>query len=192
MTRVTVLRAGYAAFALAFAAMAASAWAGSLLVAAFAVGFVAAVLLLFSDDDLPRWSGVVLLAYFLLVLVAFLLSTPITVRTGGSYGIEPPFPRLAEAVTYYLAALSPLLLAGTALAAAWERERPARLLLMGAVGGFVVVGILTFTLAPEAASATAVQRAESQGDLLRLLLALCAVSAAVGAGWSAARPEEYA
>lgn len=192
MTRVTVLRAGYAAFAVAFAALAASAAAGALLPAALGIGVLAALLLLFSDDDLPKWAGVVLLAYFGLVVAAFLLATPITVRTGGSFGIEPPNPRLAETVTYYLGALSPLVLAGAALTAAWERERPARLLLLGAVGGLVVVGVLTFALTPEGATATEVQRAQSQGALLRLLLAVSAVSAALGAAWSAWRPEEYA
>lgn len=190
MTRVVVLRAGYAAFALAFAALAASAAAGALLPLALLVGFVGAVLLLFCDDDLPKWAGVVLLCYFGLILVAFILANPITVRKGGSFGIEPPNPELATTVTYYLGALSPLMLAATAAAAAWERERPARLLLIGAVGGFLVVGILTFALRP--GSVEEVQRAASQGNLLRLLLGVSALSAAVGAAWSAARPEEFA
>ena len=192
VTRVRVLRAGYAAFAAAFAVLVASVAAGSLLPYALLVGLAAALLLVFSDDDLPKWAGVVLVAYFALILVAFLLATPITVRTGGSFGIEPPNPRLAEQVGYYLGALSPLMLAGTALAAAWEREKPARLLLMGAVGGLLVVGVLTFALRPAGTALTDVQRAASQASLLNLLFAISALSGAAGAAWSAARPQEFA
>jgi hypothetical protein len=191
VTRVRVLSAGYAAFGAAFAILVASAWVGALLPYALLVGLAAAVLLLFSDDDLPKWAGIVLVAYFGLIVAAFLLATPITVRTGGSYGIEPPHPRLAEQVGYYLGALSPLMMAGTALAAAWERETPARLLLVGAVGGFVIVGVLTFALRPGGTDLVEVQRAASQADLLSLLFAVSALSGAVGAGWSAARPQEF-
>lgn len=193
MTRVAVLRAGYASFALAFGALAASALAGSLVLAALAIALLGALLLLFSDDDLPKWAGIVLLAYFGLIMASFLLATPITVRRGGSFGIEPPNPALATNVLYYLGLASPLMLAGTALAAAWERERPARLLLLGAVGGLVVVAILTVTVTPSGADAAAVARAAaSQGNLLQLLFGLSAVAGAGGALWSAARPEEFA
>lgn len=192
MTRVGVLRVGYGAYALAFAALAASAASPGLLLAALAIGFLGGLLLVFSDDDLPKWAGLVLVGYFLVILVAFLLATPITVRRGGSYGIEPPNPALASTVLYYLGSLSPLLLAGSALTAAWERERPARLLLMGAVGGLIVVAVLTVVLVPTGASPDDIKRATSQGNLLQVLLGISALAAAVGAGWSAARPEEFA
>lgn len=187
-----MLRAGYACFALAFAALAASAVAGSLLLAGLALAAVAAILLLFSDDDLPKWAGVALVAYFLLIGLAFVLATPITIRRGGNFGIEPPNPQLASTVLYYLGLGSPLMLAGTALASAWERELPPRLLLMGGLGGFVLVAFLTVALAPAGTDASAVARAAAQGNLLRVLFALSALAATLGAAWGAARPEEFA
>lgn len=186
VTRVRVLAAGYAAFAVAFAALAGSAYAGALLLPALALGLAAALLLAFSQDELPKWAGLVLLAYFLLIVAAFLLATPITIRRGGSYGIEPLDRALAENVLYYLGLASPMMLGGTALAAAWERENAARLLLFGSVGGFLVVAALTVLLGAETQAAAA-----SQGDLLQLLFALSAVAGAAGATWSAIRPQEF-
>lgn len=192
MTRTGLLRAGYACFALAFASLGASAVAGSLLLVGLLLALIAAVLLVFSDDELPKWAGIVLVAYFVLIGAAFLLATPITIRRGGNFGLEPPNPQLASTVLYYLGLASPLLLAGTALAAAWERERSPRLLLMGALGGFVVVALLTVAVAPSGTDPDAIARATSQGNLLRLLFSLSSIAATVGAAWSAARPEEYA
>lgn len=187
MTRPAVLRAGYASLALAFAALAGSAYSGMLLLPALVLAFAGAILLLFSGDDLPRWAGVVLLAYFVLIAIAFILSTGVTIRKGGAYGIEAPDRELAVDVTYYLGLALPLMLALAAVAAAWERENAARFLLVGGTGGFLVAAALTTVLDPSGVDAAA-----SQGNLLELLFALSAIAAATGAGWSAARPEEYA
>ncbi|MFA5860353.1 MAG: hypothetical protein WDA16_01530 [Candidatus Thermoplasmatota archaeon] len=190
MTRVVVLRLGYAAYGLAFVALAASAYAGTLVLVAFAVAFLAAIFLAASRDDLPRWAGIALLAYFIVTVGAFLLQTPITIRSGGRYHIDAAAPALASAVFDYLAQTSPLMLGGAALAAAWERERPARILLLGGLAGFIVVGLLTFILVPHGSDLSAVKAAQGQANLLLTLGALSAIAAAAGAFWSAVRPEE--
>lgn len=186
MTRVGVLRVAYAFLGVAFLSLAGSVVAGGLLFVGFFAALVGAALLLFTDDDLPKWAGVALVTYFTATLVAFLAATPITVRRGGNFGIEPINPELTSAVAEYLVLLSPLMFAATALASAWEREQPPRLLMMGAVGGFVLVAVLTVVLTADDAT-----RAMTQGNLLRGLFAVSAAAGAVGSGWAAARPDEY-
>ena len=193
MTRVQILRAGYAALGLAFLALAGSTASGALLLVGLGVGFVASILLLFSDDELPKWSGGVILVYFLLFVISFLFATTITVRSGGAYHIEFPATALFEQVSTWLSIAFPLFLAGTAIAAAWERELPARWLLIGAACGFVLVAILTVSLTPTGQHPTDIaQSGQRQGSFVILLGALSAIAGAAGALWSAARPEEYA
>jgi len=188
VTRVQVLRAGYAALGLAFLALA---WS-PLLLAGLVIAFAGSILLLFSDDDMPKWSGLVLLLYYALLILSFLFSAPITFRGGGFY-LDPLQPALASLVQYYLGLAFPLILAATALTAAWERERGARFLLLGAALGFVLVAILTIALRPTGEKAEQLaQSARQQGALVTILVALAALAGAAGAFWGAARPEEYA
>lgn len=193
MTRVQILRAGYAALGLAFLALAGSTASGALLLAGLAVGFVASILLLFSDDELPKWSGGVILAYFVLFVISFLFASTITVRSGGAYHLEFPATALFDQVKTWLSLAFPLFLAGTTIAAAWERELPARWLLIGAACGFVLVAILTVTLTPTGQQATEIaQSGQRQGNATIIIGALSALAGAAGAMWSAARPDEYA
>lgn len=189
MTRVTVLRLGYGALGVTLLALAVGQVAGALIPAGLAVALVAGFLLAFSDDDLPKWAGITLLAYLLVSVLTFVAASPITIRGGARLYV----PAMAdESLQYYLFLASPLLLTATGLAAAWERERPARFLLAGALAGFVVVAGLTLSLAPNGSTSAAVSTAQQQGNLLEVLYALSAIAGASGALWSASRPEEYA
>jgi hypothetical protein len=87
--------------------------------------------------------------------------------------------------------VSPLMLAAAGIAAVWERDRPPRLLLMGALGGMALFAVLSIFLMPgEAVDVeSARQASESQGDLLQMLFALSAGIGAVGALWASARPD---
>ena len=190
MTRSGVLRAGYVALGLAFLALAGASVAGSLLIPGLLLAFAGAIVLLFSQDDLPKWAGITLLAYYALLVLAFLAATPITIRKGGAFGFEPLAPDLAADVEYYLGLVFPLMLTATSLAAAWERERPVRYLLLAAALGFVLVAILTVVQRPGGATSTDVARAAAQGSLLAALIGLSALAGAAGTFWSAARPEE--
>lgn len=193
MTRVAILRAGYVALGLAFLALAGSTVSGTLLLVGLGVGFVASLLLIFSDDDLPKWSGVIILVYFVLLIISFLFATSITVRSGGRYHIEFPATTLFVQVRDWLGLAFPLLLAATAISAAWERERPARLLLIAAAAGFILVAILTVALTPTGQlAAERAQSGQRQGALIALLGAFAALAGAAGAIWSAARPEARA
>lgn len=204
MAHVGVLRAGYGAFALAFAAFAGAAYAGGLTLVALLLALVGGVLLAFSDDDLPKWAGLALVAYFGLTALAFLATTPITIHSGGSsYYFAPP--DLATLVIFGMGLVSPLVLAGAGIVATWERERAPRLLLMGAALGFVVVAAFTLTLTPdldpecaadpnrsgcEGAAAEAAAQAQRQGGLIGILFALSGACGLGGCAWAAARPQE--
>lgn len=185
-----MLRSGYATLGVAFAALAASILLPALVLPGLALAFVAGGLLAFSADELPKWAGLALVGYFVLTLILFLAATPITIDRGESVFVNPAPPALAEEVFYWLGLLSPLILAGAALAAAWERERTPRGLLLAGLGGFLLVALLSIFLVPgDADAATA---AASQGRIVRTLFALSAAACAAGAFWSAARPREVA
>lgn len=188
-----MLRLGYGAFGLAFAALGASFFAGAALPLALVLGFLGGVLLAFSDDDLPKWAGLALVLYFLLSLAAFAAATPVTVRLEAWDGFVNSAPSpLAEAVFEYLVLAMPLMLGATAIVAAWEREWPPRVLLVAAVAGFVLVALLTILLVPRGTDSAAIAAATTQGRLLEGLFAVSAAAGAVGALWAAARPEEVA
>lgn len=185
MTRVAILRAGYVALALAFAALGGMTTVGALLPLGLLLAFVGAILLTWSDDDLPKWAGFVLLAYFLLSIVAFLAATPMTINKGGRYFINAAPLGFADDIFNYLTFASPLMIGAAAVLAAWDRERPPRLLIWGAVAGFALFALLNIFLSPSGEDA-----ARSQGSLLANLLLVSALAGAAGAAWSAARPEE--
>lgn len=191
MTRVGVLRLGYAAFALAFVCLAASPWLGALLATGLAAALIGAVLLIFSGDDLPKWAGVTILVYILVLVLVFLLATSLTIQ-GSEFYYESPAPDLADALFQYFALAIPLILAGAVLAAAWERELPARYLLIGSIAGYVILAIITITTQPAGDTPEAIAAAKAQGDLLENLFAISALASAAGAGWAAARVEESA
>lgn len=199
MSRVRFLRAGYAALALALFALAGSALSGALLLLALPCALAGGILLALSRDDLPRGAGITLLAYFLLTLVFFLLSSPITLR--GNYFVNGAPPALAEAVYGYLVLALPVFIVAAGLVASWEREWPARTTFLVALIGFLLVGVLNYTLLPSAPSsetATSAEilaaraKAETYGHILQGLFAVFALAGAIGATWSAARPDEYA
>lgn len=187
VTRLAVLRSGYVCFGLAFAALGASLIAPAGLALVLLLGLSGGVLLAFSDDEMPKWAGLALLVYFVISLVAFLAATPVTVRLDFFKGFINSEPSsLASAVSRYLALALPVMLGGTAIAAAWEREVPPRALLVAAVGGFILVGILDVALVPSGQGS-----AQAQGGLLKALFGVSALAGAVGAAWAAARPDEY-
>lgn len=187
MTRVGLLRAGYAAFAVAFLAVVASLAAGAFLLVAILAALAGAFLLTWSRDELPKWAGLAMLGYFALTLVAFAASTPITINKGGGYFLnDAPSPVFAQ-LFYYIGFAFPVMLGATALAATWERERGVRNLLLASLAGFVLMALLTFALRPSSPGAAAMQ-----GGLLKLLAAAAALAGVAGAAWAAARPDEYA
>lgn len=190
-TRVTVLRAAYGALALAFVLLAGATYAGGLAIPAIAVALLAALLLAFSGDELPKWAGVTLLGFFVLVAIAFLFATSITVRTGARYHIESPSPTLAAQLLSYLVPLTPLAIAVAALVSGWERERLPRLLLIAALAGIVLAGILSYALVPASGTPTEVALAKATGyaHIVEAVFALSALTAATGSAWAAARPE---
>lgn len=193
MPRLAFLRAGYAALGLAFGALAASAVAGGLLLVGLLVALVGGILLAFSRDDLPKYAGLVLVAYFVLSIVAFLAASPVTIKgSGGSYFVNGAPPDLADDVMYYVGLASPLMLGATAVLAAWEREWAPRLLLWGAVGGFVLVALLSILLRPGGTDASAIAAAEAQAGLVSNLFMVSALAGAAGALWAAGRPDSYA
>lgn len=204
MTRLAVLRSGYAAFGLSILALAGSfvPALGWLILLSALVAVAGAILLVFSDDDIPRWAGIAFLAYAALTFVVFVAATPATIRFSFWNGFVNSEPHaLWSALQAYLLLALPLMTAATALVAAWEREHGARILLAGAVAGILMVGVLTVVLSPDAPEeggsgsdadlARAQSEAASQGRLLNTLLALSAGAGAAGAVWAAARPDEF-
>ena len=184
-----MLRAGYGGLALAFGGIAAGAYVPTLLLPALALALVAGLLLAISDDDLPKWAGLAIIAYFVLTVLVFLAATPITIDKGDGYFLNAAPTEVAQEAFYWLTFAAPLMLAGAAIVASWERELPSRVLLLGAVGGFILVGILTVALIPKDLS---VDSAKQQGEMIKILLALSAAAGASGVLWAAGRPEEYA
>lgn len=207
MTRLAVLRAGYGALGLAFAGLAGSVYLPTLLFPALALSIAAGALLAFSDDPIPKWAGLVLLAYFVVTVLVFLAATPITIDKGEGYFVNAAPTVVAQESFSWLVLAAPLILVGTAILASWEREVPVRILLIGALGGFVVVAALTVILVPEiepecatdpsspecsGASARAKAEIERQGDMLRNLTTVSAAAGAAGMIWAAGRPDQYA
>jgi hypothetical protein len=190
MSRVALLRAGYAAFCVAFLAVAVTIQGAGV---AFFLGLLAALvagfLLAFSRDELPKWAGLALLAYFGLTILAFLAATPVTIDKGGGYFVNDKPSATFQAVSGYLVLAFPIMLGGAALAAAWERERGPKTLLFAALAASVVWAVLSFALLPPSAQATA---AQSQNHLLDLLAVAACLVGAAGALWAALRPDEYA
>lgn len=184
-----MLRAGYVSLGLAFAALAGSISVPTLVVPGLALAFLGGLLLALSGDDLPKWAGITLMSYFVLTALLFIAATPITINRGGEgYFVNRAPPALADEIFYWVGLVSPLILGGAAVAAVWERERPPRLLLMGAVGGFVLVALLSVVLIPRDVGGGA----DTQGRLLQILFALSAASGAAGALWAAGRADETA
>lgn len=190
MTRTAILRAGYAGLGLAFAAIAGSIYVGSLLLPGLAVALMAGLLLAFSDEDLPKWAGIALVVYFVLIVLVFLAATPITINKGDRYFVNSAPPELAREVAYWLGLAAPLMLGGAALVASWERERPARTLLFGAIAGFILVGVLTVSLVPR--TTLAGDAAVGQGNMIKTLFAVSAAAGAAGSLWAAGRADEFA
>lgn len=190
VVRVGVLRAGYAGLGLAFTAFAASVYVPALVLPGLAVALVAAILLAFSQDDLPMWAGIALLAYFALTVLVFLAATPVTINKGGRYFLNSEPTAAAQEAFNWLALAVPLMVAGTAILASWERETSPRILLFGAIAGFVLVGVLSIVLVPSEGEAA--DKIQGQGDLVKGLFALSAGAGALGALWSAGRADEYA
>lgn len=193
MDRVLMLRLGYGALGLSFVAFGASVLVGVLVFLAIPLAMVGGILLALSGDDLPRWAGLALLLYFVVTVLAFLAATPITVRLDFFSGFvnDDPSP-VASLVVDYLVLAIPLMMAAAASAAAWEREWPPRLLLGGAILGYVLVTILGIVLVPSGSADEAAAVALQQGDLLRSLFAVSAAAGALGALWASGRPDEYA
>ena len=197
MTRVGLLQAGYAGLGIAILCLAGtfSASLGWLVVLSPIVAVVAAFLLLFSQDDIPKWAGVAFLAYALVSLIAFLAATPATIKLSfwKGWANQDPSP-IAQAFQDYLLLALPIMITATALVAAWEREHGARLLLAGALVGIIAVGGLTIVLDPTTGAdgssgdnATddvleADARARQQAGLLSVLLALSAAAGAASSG----------
>lgn len=199
MDRVALLRWGYGAFGLSLAAFALSTYQGGAVFVGILLAFVGALLLAFSGDDLPRWSGVAMLLYFVVTLLVFLAATPVTIRLDFFKGFVNDDPPAVLGVVFdYLVLAMPIMVVGTAIAAAWEREWPPRVLLAGSIVGFILVQLLHFVLVPPgsgadaASTAEAVSAAEQQGDILAILFGVSAAVGALGALWAASRPDEYA
>lgn len=210
MDRVALLRAGYATLGLSLAAFGASLVVGALVFVGIVLGLVGGVLLALSGDDLPRWSGLSLVLYFLLTFGAFVAATPVTVRLEFFSGFlnDRPSP-FASQVFDYLVLVLPVMIAATALAAAWEREWTPRLLLGGSVAGFALVIVLTLVLEPpgpelpeEGAepedpavaarrASEAAEAAQMQSNLVRALMGVSAAAGSLGAFWASGRPDEY-
>ena len=189
MTRTGVLRAGYGGLGLAFAGLAASIYVEALVLPAFLLALVGGVLLAFSDDPLPKWAGIVLLSYFVFTVLVFVAATPITIDKGDGYFINAAPMDVARAAFDWLVLAAPLMLVGAALLSAWEREMPARILLFGALAGFLLVAVLSVALRPQDVS---FEEAERQGSLTRTLFAVSSAAGAAGMLWAAARPDELA
>lgn len=208
MTRVGLLRAGYGGLGIAILCLSGSfvPAAGWLVLLSPIVAVVAAGLLAFSRDDIPKWAGIAFLAYAALSFAAFVASTPTTIKLSfwRGWANQDPSP-VAQAFQEYLLLALPIMVAATALVAAWEREDGARLLLAGALVGIIAVGGLTIALTPTTGAGDdgslpgdgsedilqAQARARSQANLLSILLVLSAGAGAAGSFWAAARPEDY-
>lgn len=193
MDRVALLRWGYGAFGLSLAAFGVSAIQGYAVFLAILLAFAGAVLLSLSGDDLPRWSGVAMLLYFLVTALAFFAATPVTIRLEFFKGfVNDDPPAILSAVFDHLVLAMPVMVVGTVIAAAWEREWPPRVLLVGSVVGFILVSLLHFVLEPPGTDLEAIAEAERQGNILRILFGVSAAVGALGALWAASRPDEYA
>ena len=194
MSRVAFLRAGYVAFCVAFLAVGASiVGAGALFLLALLAALVAGILFALSRDELPKWAGIALLAYFGLSVLAFLAATPITIGKQGDYFVnDKPSSMFHDAYDYVVLAF-PIMLGGAALASAWERERGPKTLLFAGLAASVVWAALSIALVPTAGKATLeVASAQTQNHLLDLLAVAACIASAAGALWAALRPDEYA
>lgn len=190
-----MLRAGYVSFGVAFLAVAgAEVGFGALLLLALAAALAGGFFLAFSQDDVPKWAGLAILAYFGLTVLAFLASTPVTINKGGGYFVnDNPSAFFADLYDYVVLAF-PIMLAATAFAAAWEREAGPRVLLALAGAGAILWAVLSFALVPQGGGkASAVAAAASaQNSILNAVALASAVAGVAGAAWAALRPDEYA
>lgn len=192
--RTAFLRGGYAGLALAFAALAAGAWVSSLVIPGLAVALLAGALLAFSDDDRPKWAGIALLVYFGVTVLAFVAASGFTINVRGQRFFFNDSPaETISIITSWITLVSPLMIAVAASAAIWDRERPPRVLLGGAIAGFLLVAVLTVVLVPTDVgdAVLAAEAAQTQGRMLRILFAVSAATGALGALWAAGRPESY-
>lgn len=195
MSRVGLLRAGYLVFGLAFLAIAATELGvGAALFLGLAASLVAGILLAFSQDDVPKWAGIVMVAYFAFSVLMFLASTPITINKGEGYFVNDSPSKTFAAVFDYALLAFPIMLAAAAFIAVWERERGPRILLGISIAGAILWAVLSFLLVPEAGGRTSAvaAAAASQNRLLDAVAVGAALLGAAGAAWAAWRPDEYA
>lgn len=191
VTRTQVLRFGFIAIGLTFLALAATfvPAGSSLLVPGLLLGFVGGILFLFSDDELPRYAGLAIVAYFALVLVTFLASNGITVRFGdSSYFANDRPPAFLSAVFDYLVLGLPILFVAASTIAVWELGGP-RWLLVGALAGFALVVVLTIALNPSL-DGEAINPGGSQ--VIGPLFSLAALAGAAGAFWASRNAADIA
>lgn len=193
MTHRAVLRSGYGALGIAFAALAAGAWVPFLVIPGLGIAFLAGMLLAFADDDWPKWAGISLVVYFAVTVLTFIVASGATINIRGqSFFLNDSPPASLATITNWITIFSPLMLAAAGIAATWDRERAPRVLLMGAAGGFLLVALLSVILRPSGEDAAlAAGAAQSQGRLLQALFALSAATGAAGALWAAGRPGSY-
>lgn len=183
-----MLRAGYATLAAAFAAFAGGIYVGALLVVGLMLALVGGVLLAFSQDELPKWAGRAMIAYFLLIVVLFLASTPVTINKGGGYFINGAPPAFAKTILDYLGFVTPVMLGAIALTSIWEREWAPRALVIASLAGCALFALLNFILVPDATRPDAT--VEQQGAIFTALFVLSGACGAAGCAWAAARPED--
>lgn len=192
MTRLGVLRAGYLSLGLAFAALTGSIAIGALLLLGFVIALVAGILFAFSDDDLPKWSGLALVAYFLLSVLAFMAATPITIERGGNYFVNAAPPRLASDVLQWMGLIAPLFFAAVAVGAMWEREPAPKWMAVGGLVGFFLFAVMSIALVPSGSDPSmAADSARAQGSILQGLFAVSAAVLTVSLVWATARPDSW-
>lgn len=201
--RIGVLRVGYVTLALSFASLAAAPYAGALLPFGLLLALVGGGCFAFTRDELPRYAGLTLLVYFVVALVVFFASTPVTLRSGGSnYFVNDAPPAILTSVFQDLLLGLPIVLGAALCVAVWEREWAPRLLVLGALVGSAIWFVLVLVFEPGTAAAgvnvTAEQAtlgastAQTSARLMDALLALSGLCGAAGALWAFARPDEYA
>lgn len=192
VTRLVVLRSGYGALGLAFLALAAGYVVDSLVILGLVIALVGGVLLAFSDDDLPKWAGITIVVYFVVTVLAFLAASGMTIKVGEQrfFWNDSPAAAAEQVMTWFFL-VSPLMLGAAAIVASWERENAARILLFGAVGGFILVAVLSVILVPSGTGSTAAASAQRQGDMVQGLFAASAAAGALGSLWAAGRPDSY-
>lgn len=199
--RIGALRAGYVALGVSFLSLGAARYLGLLLPFGLLFAIAGGILFALSRDDLPRYAGLGLLAYFLVSILVFLAATPLTLRSGGSsyFVNDSPSPQLTTIYQDLLLGL-PIVLGAALTAAAWEREWTPRVLVLGALGGSALWFVLILLLQPGGGgvnmtadqASLGASTAQTTGRIVDALLAVAGLSGAAGAFWASARPDEYA